>query len=105
MGLSDTNIQNKNTPLYPVFNASRYLRILLVTMQAWLRGRNYTTNNGQKFSQPLIQRPSKDFSQLSFTNLVEYCDLPRSQYSTRFVTLTFLTCNQEIICRQVWITA
>lgn len=40
-------------------------------MQAWLRGRNYITQNGQQFSQPLIQRPNKDFSQLSFTNLVE----------------------------------
>lgn len=69
MGLPDTNIQN--TPLYPVVNASRYLRIPLGTMQAWLRGRNYTTKNGQQFSQPLIQRPNKDFSQLSFTNLVE----------------------------------
>jgi uncharacterized protein (DUF433 family) len=69
MGLADTNIQN--TPLYPVINAARYLRIPLGTMQSWLRGRNYTTKNGQQFSQPLIQRPREDFSQLSFTNLVE----------------------------------
>ena len=69
MGLIDTHIQN--IPIYPVVNAARYLRIPSGTLQAWLRGRTYTTKNGQQFSQSLIQRPSTEFSQLSFTNLVE----------------------------------
>jgi hypothetical protein len=69
MGFADTTIHH--APIYPVIDAARYLRIPSGTLQAWLRGRTYQTKDGQQFSKPLIQRPSPDFSQLSFTNLVE----------------------------------
>lgn len=69
MGFADTTIHN--APIYPVVDAARYLHIPSGTLQAWLRGRTYQTKDGQQFSKPLIQRPSPDFSQLSFTNLVE----------------------------------
>jgi uncharacterized protein (DUF433 family) len=60
-----------NIPVYPVKDAARYLRIPLVTLRSWLKGRSYATKNGQQAFEPLIQRPNPDFPQLSFTNLVE----------------------------------
>lgn len=69
MGYADTPIHN--IPRYTVVNVARYLSIPSGTLQAWLRGRTYQTRDGQQFFKPLIQRPSPDFSQLSFTNLVE----------------------------------
>jgi uncharacterized protein (DUF433 family) len=60
-----------NTPAYPVTDAARYLRIPLVTLHTWLKGRSYLTKNGQQAFDPLIQRPDQDLPQLSFTNLVE----------------------------------
>lgn len=60
-----------NIPAYSVTDASRYLNIPLPTLRTWLNGRKYETKQGkQKFS-PLIQRPSAQMSQLSFTNLIE----------------------------------
>ena len=61
----------QNLPAYTVADAARYLRIPSGTLQAWLHGRTYNTKDGQQFSAPLIQRPSTEFSQLSFINLVE----------------------------------
>ncbi|WP_404783410.1 DUF433 domain-containing protein [Altericista sp. CCNU0014] len=60
-----------NIPAYPVTDAARYLRIPLATLRTWLQGRSYLTKNGQQAFEPLIQRPSPDLPQLSFTNLVE----------------------------------
>jgi uncharacterized protein (DUF433 family) len=47
------------------------LRIPIVTLRSWLKGRSYATKNGQQAFEPLIQRPNPDLPQLSFTNLVE----------------------------------
>lgn len=60
-----------NTPAYPVTDAARYLRIPVVTLRSWLKGRSYVTKNGQQAFEPLIQRPDPGLPQLSFTNLVE----------------------------------
>jgi uncharacterized protein (DUF433 family) len=60
-----------NVPVYPVADAARYLRIPIVTLSSWLKGRSYATKNGQQAFDPLIQRPNPDLPQLSFTNLVE----------------------------------
>jgi uncharacterized protein (DUF433 family) len=60
-----------NIPAYPVSDAARYLRIPVVTLRSWLKGRSYATKNGQQAFDPLIQRPNPDLPQLSFTNLVE----------------------------------
>jgi len=60
-----------NTPAYPVTDAARYLRIPLVRLRSWLKGRSYATKNGRHAFEPLIQRPDPALPQLSFTNLVE----------------------------------
>ncbi|MBW4552611.1 MAG: DUF433 domain-containing protein [Aphanocapsa sp. GSE-SYN-MK-11-07L] len=60
-----------NTPAYSVTDAARYLHIPLVTLRSWLKGRTYTTKTGQQTFEPLIERPDPEYSQLSFTNLVE----------------------------------
>jgi uncharacterized protein (DUF433 family) len=60
-----------NTPTYPVTDAARYLHIPVGTLRSWLHGRSYTTKNGKQSFSPLIQLPSSDLPQLSFTNLVE----------------------------------
>lgn len=60
-----------NTPAYSVTDAARYLRIPLVTLRSWLKGRSYATKNGQQAFEPLIQRPDPTLPQLSFINLVE----------------------------------
>lgn len=60
-----------NTPAYPVTDAARYLRIPVVTLRSWLKGRSYATQSGQQAFEPLIQRPDPALPQLSFTNLVE----------------------------------
>ncbi|AFZ53087.1 DUF433 domain-containing protein [Cyanobacterium aponinum] len=60
-----------NIPIYSVTDASRYLNIPLPTIRTWLNGRKYKTRKGEQNFLPLIQRPSEEMSQLSFTNLVE----------------------------------
>lgn len=60
-----------NIPAYSVTDAARYLRIPVVTLRSWLKGRSYATKNGQQACEPLIQRPNLELPQLSFTNLVE----------------------------------
>ncbi|OCQ95244.1 hypothetical protein AMR42_14150 [Limnothrix sp. PR1529] len=60
-----------NTPAYSVTDAARYLRIPVVTLRSWLKGRSYATQIGQQAFEPLIQRPDLALPQLSFTNLVE----------------------------------
>lgn len=65
------NAEIYNTPTYSVSDASRYLRIPLVTLRSWLKGRSYATKIGQQTFEPLIQRPDQTLPQLSFTNLVE----------------------------------
>ncbi|MGY6529668.1 MAG: DUF433 domain-containing protein [Cyanobacterium sp.] len=60
-----------NIPTYSVTDASRYLNIPLATLSTWLNGRKYNTKQGRQEFLPLIQRPSVEMSQLSFTNLVE----------------------------------
>ncbi|MFH7242995.1 MAG: DUF433 domain-containing protein [Spirulina sp.] len=61
-----------HTPVYPVADAARYLRIPAPTLRSWLQGRSYRTPQGlKKASSPLIERPDANLPYLSFTNLVE----------------------------------
>jgi uncharacterized protein (DUF433 family) len=60
-----------NTPVYPVTDAARYLRIPVGTLRSWLHGRYYPVKDGKQYFQPLIQRPDLDLPQISFINLVE----------------------------------
>jgi hypothetical protein len=48
----DTSIYN--FPAYSVSDASRYLRIPLATLRAWLKGRFYPTKQGQQNFKPLM---------------------------------------------------
>ncbi|MEL7068487.1 MAG: DUF433 domain-containing protein [Cyanobacteria bacterium J06581_3] len=61
----------RNLPAYPFVDAAHYLRVPLDTLRSWVRGRHYETNKGQQFSEPLIELPTAEASELSFTNLVE----------------------------------
>ena len=60
-----------DVPAYSVSDAARYLHIPLPTLRSWLQGRTYKTKAGKRTCEPIIQRPSADLAQLSFTNLVE----------------------------------
>lgn len=61
----------RNIPTYTVVDAARYLNIPSGTLQSWLRGRTYLTQEGPRYYEPLIHRPSTSLPQLSFTNLIE----------------------------------
>ncbi|MGV0028406.1 DUF433 domain-containing protein [Phormidesmis priestleyi] len=61
----------RNIPAYAVVDAARYLSIPSGTIQSWLRGRTYQTQEGPRYYEPLIQRPRANLPQLSFTNLIE----------------------------------
>ncbi|BAU16034.1 hypothetical protein LEP3755_66010 (plasmid) [Leptolyngbya sp. NIES-3755] len=61
----------RNIPTYTVVDAARYLNIPGGTLQSWLRGRTYSTQEGHRYYEPLIHRPSPNLHQLSFTNLIE----------------------------------
>lgn len=58
-------------PIYSIVDAARYLNIPVSTLRTWIKGRSYPTKTGHKDFRPLIQRPDPDYSQLSFTNLIE----------------------------------
>lgn len=61
----------RDIPTYPIFEASRYLRIPVGTLRSWLLGRSYQVKGIKKFSKPLIELQNPSIKQLSFTNLVE----------------------------------
>lgn len=65
------NLDTRNLPTYPIADAARYLSIPIGTLRSWLNGRYYPVEEGQRYFEPLIQRPNTTTPQLSFTNLVE----------------------------------
>lgn len=60
-----------NMPLYSMAEAARYASISAVTLRSWVAGRVYPTQEGARFFEPLIKRPTTGDSRLSFTNLIE----------------------------------
>lgn len=66
----DWEAEAYNIPAYSITDAARYLRVPVGTLRSWLDGRSSLKDDQQQFK-PLIQRPSSEFPQLSFTNLVE----------------------------------
>lgn len=54
--------------LYSFADAARYLRIPLATLKSWVRGRTYPTDEGERFTVPVIESPPGG---LSFNNLIE----------------------------------
>jgi uncharacterized protein (DUF433 family) len=69
--IKDWENQLYNIPIYSIADAARYLHIPAPTLKTWLTGRSYSTKSEQKKFSPLIQRPNCEYSQLSFTNLIE----------------------------------
>lgn len=78
----------RNIPTYSFGETAHHLRIPVATLRSWVRGRSYQTEGGKaksavlgsaqeeqlfkrQFSQPLIELPSPEAKELSFTNLVE----------------------------------
>lgn len=60
-----------NVPAYPFVDAARYLKIPVDTLRSWVRGRSYSTSQGKRYSEQLIELSSPDARELSFINLVE----------------------------------
>ena len=58
-------------PCYSIPEAAHYLRIPETTLRSWVRGRKYPTSEGDRFFQPVIERPDDNQNLLSFINLVE----------------------------------
>ena len=64
-------LDTRSLPAYSFVDAARYLRIPVDTLRTWVRGRYYQTEQGARFSEPLIELTGIDAKELSFTNLVE----------------------------------
>ncbi len=61
----------KDIPIYTSVQAARYLGVPYATVCSWIYGRHYKTEAGRKKSKPIIKLPNPEFSELSFTNLIE----------------------------------
>jgi uncharacterized protein (DUF433 family) len=64
----------REMPAYGIAEAAHYLQLPASTLRAWIRGRSYPTDKGQRWSAPLIPLPAPhDDSSLalSFVNMVE----------------------------------
>ena len=58
-------------PCYSFPEAAHYLRIPVTTLRSWVRGRKYSTSEGDLFFQSVIELPDDSQNLLSFINLVE----------------------------------
>jgi uncharacterized protein (DUF433 family) len=65
------NIDQRDVPAYSITDAAHYLNIPVGTLRSWLHGRHYPAGGQRRYSEPLIQIPSPNLPQISFTNLVE----------------------------------
>jgi uncharacterized protein (DUF433 family) len=61
----------KDIPTYTSMQAARYLGLPYATVCSWVYGRYYKTESGRKKTEPIIKLPNPEFSELSFTNLIE----------------------------------
>src|SRR3954471_14661311 len=63
----------RETPLYTVSEAARYLHVPVSTLRGWISGWVYGTRGGARRAQALIQPPlgAKPPKLLSFSNLAE----------------------------------
>lgn len=84
-------------PNYSITDASRYLNIPLATLKIWLNGDKYETKREKKELLPIIQCPSPNNAQLSFTNLVEahilkvICQIDNISLDKVRITLDYLS--------------
>ena len=65
------NTDPRESPVYSMAEAARYLRLAPATLRSWILGRPYPKHAGAGFSHPLISIVDRKDQLLSFTNLVE----------------------------------
>ena len=58
-------------PTYTIPEVAYFLNLNPEKLRAWVKGRNYSTKNGSRFSEPLIQLDDPTGMQMSFLNVVE----------------------------------
>jgi uncharacterized protein (DUF433 family) len=74
----------REIPTYSFSEASHLLKIPLVTLRSWVRGRHYpTTACGRRKYEPLIALPDSDLPLLSFINLMEAHVLDAIRYKDK----------------------
>ena len=62
----------REVPVYTLTQTARYLKIPVVTLKTWVKGREYPVEGGKrKFFKPVILLPNPRMPRLSFMNLVE----------------------------------
>jgi uncharacterized protein (DUF433 family) len=61
----------RDMPAYGIPLAAHYLRIPVGTLQYWVRGKRYSTDQGMKHARPVIALPDPKRALLSFFNVVE----------------------------------
>jgi uncharacterized protein (DUF433 family) len=67
----ETDRDPRALPTYGVAEAARLLRIPAATLRSWTFGRRYSTSDGERFFDRLIQPPTDPHDRLSFLNLIE----------------------------------
>ena len=74
----------REIPTYGFSEASHLLKIPLVTLRSWVRGRSFpTTAYGKRRFEPLITLPDPDLPLLSFLNLIEAHVLDAIRYKDK----------------------
>jgi len=74
----------REIPTYSFSEASHLLKIPLITLRSWVRGRHYpTTAYGRRKYEPLIALPDFDLPLLSFINLMEAHVLDAIRYKDK----------------------
>jgi hypothetical protein len=66
-----TGVDPRELALYTPADAASYLDINPQTLSNWIWGRTYTTTQGERFFDPLIEAADSENKLLSFYNLTE----------------------------------
>lgn len=66
-----TKVDRRNQPAYATAEAARYLHLPPATLRSWVVGRHYTTRNGSRRFEALVEPASEQPLLLSFWNLIE----------------------------------
>ncbi|HYX23460.1 MAG TPA: DUF433 domain-containing protein [Thermoanaerobaculia bacterium] len=87
-------------PRYTLRETAHYLLVPESTLKSWVSGRRYVVASGPRFWQPLIARPDRKDSRLSFSNLIEAHVLSalRKQYRVR---IDEIRTALEYACKQL----
>ncbi len=69
--MTRNNPDVSDTPLYTIAQAARYVGLPSTTLRDWVRGRKYSTSDGEVSVARLITPVQEESPSLSFNNLVE----------------------------------